>query len=57
MAFELDEAASSEQAAPPAARPSRNRVHVGSKEFDHLKEWDMNALCARVVVTGVKPGG
>lgn len=33
----------------------RNRVHVGSPEFGHLKGYDMNALCERVVVTGRKP--
>ena len=33
----------------------RKRVHVGSKEFEHLKNFDMNKLCARVVFHGKKP--
>ena len=36
-------------------RAERNQVHVGSAEFSHLAGYDMNALCARVVVTGRKP--
>ena len=31
------------------------QVHVGSREFEHLRDYDMNALCARVVVTGTRP--
>jgi hypothetical protein len=34
---------------------ARNRVHTGSSEFEHLAQYDMNQLCARVVVTGTKP--
>ncbi len=33
----------------------RNRVHVGSSEYEHLARYDMNQLCARVVVSGQKP--
>lgn len=33
----------------------RRQVHVGSREFEHLRDYDMNALCARVVVTGTRP--
>jgi len=33
----------------------RNQVHVGSKEFEHLKNFDMNKICARVVVFAKKP--
>ena len=33
----------------------RNRVHVGSAEFEHLRDFDLNAICERVVVTGRKP--
>mmetsp|Transcript_46346 Transcript_46346/g.91873 ORF Transcript_46346/g.91873 Transcript_46346/m.91873 type:complete len:707 (-) Transcript_46346:195-2315(-) len=33
----------------------RNKVHVGSEEFKHLEQFDMNEICARVVVTGTKP--
>lgn len=35
--------------------PDRNRVHVGSAEFKHLEEFDMNKICARVTVIGTKP--
>mmetsp|Transcript_8410 Transcript_8410/g.14073 ORF Transcript_8410/g.14073 Transcript_8410/m.14073 type:complete len:172 (+) Transcript_8410:1297-1812(+) len=35
--------------------PDRNKVHVGSEEFKHLKEYDMNKICARVTVIGEKP--
>lgn len=35
--------------------PHRNQVHVGSKEFEHLKNYDMNKICARVVVYAKKP--
>lgn len=34
---------------------NRNKVHVGSDEFSHLKEYDMNELCDRVNLVGVKP--
>ena len=34
---------------------ARNKVHVGSAEFAHLSEYDMNSICARVVVFGRKP--
>ena len=33
----------------------RNQVHVGSPEFAHLKDYDMNKICARVVVYAKKP--
>ena len=52
MAFEINDA--SPAAAESANNAQRNRVHVGSKEFEHLKNFDMNQLCARVVVTGRK---
>eukprot|EP00092_Neocalanus_flemingeri_P001211 GFUD01001290.1.p1 GENE.GFUD01001290.1~~GFUD01001290.1.p1 ORF type:complete len:595 (+),score=168.40 GFUD01001290.1:46-1830(+) len=32
----------------------RKKIHVGSSEFDHLENYDMNQLCARVVLYGVK---
>jgi len=35
--------------------PQRNKVHVGSTEFSHLEEYDMDALCARVCVVARKP--
>jgi len=33
----------------------REKIHVGSDEFRHLQDYNMNELCARVVVYGVKP--
>ena len=33
----------------------RKQIHGASKEFDHLKEYDINAMCARVTVFGRKP--
>lgn len=33
----------------------RNKVHVGSAEFSHLEDYDMDALCARVCVVARKP--
>lgn len=36
------------------ALPDRNKVHVGSSEFKHLQEYDMNKICARVTVIGTK---
>lgn len=38
-----------------AATVQRNSVHVGSPQFGHLANYDVNALCCRVVVTGRKP--
>eukprot|EP00545_Synedropsis_sp_CCMP1620_P005575 CAMPEP_0119010340 /NCGR_PEP_ID=MMETSP1176-20130426/4946_1 /TAXON_ID=265551 /ORGANISM="Synedropsis recta cf, Strain CCMP1620" /LENGTH=253 /DNA_ID=CAMNT_0006962977 /DNA_START=7 /DNA_END=768 /DNA_ORIENTATION=+ len=35
--------------------PDRNRVHVGGQEFEHLEEYDMDDLCARVCVVAHKP--
>ena len=32
----------------------RSRIHVGSSEFQHLENYDMNKLCARVVLYGQK---
>ena len=64
MSFELpeDEDGGATAEKPPreagadaAAEPQRNRVHVGSAEFEHLASYDVNELCARVVVTGRKP--
>lgn len=34
---------------------NRNKVHVGSEEFKHLKDYDMNKICARVCVIAKKP--
>ena len=33
----------------------RSFVHVGSEEFKHLKDYDMNSMCARVTVIATKP--
>jgi SAM-dependent methyltransferase len=35
--------------------PERNRVHVGSDEFKHLENYDMDEICARVCVFARKP--
>jgi len=32
----------------------RQRIHVGSAEFQHLENYDMNKLCARVILYGQK---
>lgn len=37
------------------SNPSRSKVHVGGPEFDHLEDFDMDALCARVCVVARKP--
>jgi SAM-dependent methyltransferase len=39
----------------PKEKDQRNRVHVGSAEFKHLQDYDMNAICARVCVIATKP--
>lgn len=48
-------AAAADGSPPPPQQQQRNAVHVGSPEFRHLQQFDMNALCARVVVTGRRP--
>jgi len=35
--------------------PERFSVHVGGGEFEHLEDFDMDELCARVCVVGRKP--
>lgn len=35
-------------------KSGREKIHVGSNEFKHLEGYDMNDLCARVVVYGEK---
>lgn len=37
------------------SNPGRNKVHVGGPEFDHLENFDVDALCARVCVVAKKP--
>jgi len=34
---------------------NRKKIHVGSEEFKHLENFDMNQLCARVILHGKKP--
>ena len=36
-------------------RNQRNQVHVGSPEFKHLRDLDINAMCGRIVISGIKP--
>ena len=36
-------------------KSDRKQIHVGSEEFKHLQEFDMNKICARVVVFAKKP--
>jgi len=37
------------------SNPARSQVHVGGAEFDHLEDYDMDAICARVCVVATKP--
>ena len=58
MAFEVEEPqdAPHEPPQPQSEQRARNCVHgARAKEFEHLQEVDVNELCARVVVMGVKP--
>jgi hypothetical protein len=60
MAFELPDDSGMgseglEQEDSSSGRRRRNQVHVDSAKFDHLAGCDMNQLCARVVIAGVKP--
>jgi len=34
---------------------NRKKIHVGSDDFKHLEDFDMNQLCARVILHGKKP--
>jgi len=38
-----------------AEQRKKNQVHVGSSDFKHLDELDMNKICARVTVIATKP--
>jgi len=42
-------------AASEAERSNRKKIHVGSDDFKHLENFDMNKLCARVILHGKKP--
>lgn len=35
--------------------PDRNTVHLGGPEFEHLEDYNMDELCARVCVVAKKP--
>jgi SAM-dependent methyltransferase len=37
------------------SNPERNKVHVGSSDFKHLENYDMDQICARVCVLAFKP--
>jgi len=53
MQYELpgfDEVKEQEQKLTEKKQDDRFKVHVGSSEFRHLKEHDMNKICARVTV-------
>ena len=51
MQFEIEE----ENEAKEKTDSERKHIHGASKEFDHLQEYDINAMCARVTVFGCKP--
>ena len=51
MQFELSE----EEDEKPATATERTKIHGGSAEFRHLQDYDINSMCARVVVYGKKP--
>jgi ubiquinone/menaquinone biosynthesis C-methylase UbiE/uncharacterized iron-regulated protein len=38
-----------------ATNEERTQIHGGSKEFQHLRDYDINSMCARVVIFGRKP--
>ena len=42
-------------AAADADKSTRKKIHVGSDDFKHLENFDMNQLCARVILHGKKP--
>ena len=54
MTFEELEPEFSEGVEEEAEQSERRRIHVGSAEFKHLENYNMNELCARVVLYGVK---
>jgi len=58
MQFELPEVEEGEgqqQATEAGKKRAKNQVHVGAEEFEHLKDYDMNEICARVTVFATKP--
>ena len=56
MSMELPvEVLENDEGNPNSPSQQRNKVHVGSAEFSHLEDYDMDALCARVCVVAQKP--
>lgn len=53
MSFELPDYDASQPEE--SSQAKRNKVHVGSEEFSHLQDFNMNELCARVNLYAVKP--
>jgi len=37
------------------SNPARSKVHVGGSDFNHLEEYDMDRICARVCIVAKKP--
>jgi len=35
--------------------PNRNKIHVGGEDFQHLENYDMDRICARVCIVAEKP--
>ena len=55
MTFEDDDLQSEANVEEPESESRRYRIHGNTPEFQHLEEYDMNVLCARVVLHGHKP--
>lgn len=59
MSYELpdfeEEKEAAEERKQDAENRSKNQVHVGSSEFKHLENFDMNKICSRVTVIATKP--
>lgn len=55
MQYELPDEEEEEKKEEEKKDDQRFRVHVGSAEFKHLADYDMNSICARVTVFGQKP--
>jgi len=51
MSFEIDEEDESEE----KVNKERKKIHGSSPDFNHLQDYDINAMCKRVTVYGVKP--
>jgi len=52
---EEEQVANEAIAAAETERQNRKKIHVGSDDFKHLEDFDMNELCARVILHGRKP--